>query len=156
MHLSRVASGKLITMRHEEKFICSEKQLALLQSRIQALLPMDAHQDGEDYQIRSLYFDSPDLQCVRENAAGVSTREKYRVRIYNCDSNLLTAGKLYRHLAEIDQACEERMDLLIRQMAKQEGVTEALKASNQMEWARRMNIIRSCAEEIVLHELVFG
>ena len=71
-------------------------------------------------------------------------------------SNLLTAGKLYRHLAEIDEACEKRMDLLIRQMAKQEGVTESLKASDQMEWARRMNNIRSCAEEIVLQELVFG
>ena len=71
-------------------------------------------------------------------------------------SNLLTAGKLYRHLAEIDEACETRMDLLIRQMAKQEGVTEALKASDQMEWVRHMNSIRSRAEEIVLHELVFG
>ena len=71
-------------------------------------------------------------------------------------SNLLTAGTLYRHLTVIDQACEERMDLLTRQMAKQEGVTEALKATDQMEWVRHMNSIRSRAEEIVLHELVFG
>ena len=71
-------------------------------------------------------------------------------------SNLLTAGKLYRHLAEIDEACEKRMDLLIRRMAKQEGVTEALKAADQMEWVRRMNSIRNRAEEIVLKELVFG
>ena len=71
-------------------------------------------------------------------------------------SNLLTAGKLYRHLAEIDQACEERMNILIRQMAKQEGVSESLKASDQMEWVRRMNGIQNRAEEIVLQELVFG
>ena len=71
-------------------------------------------------------------------------------------TNLLTTGKLYRHLAEIDEACDERMDLLTRQMAKQEGVTEALKAADQMEWVRRMNSIRNRAEEIVLHELVFG
>lgn len=71
-------------------------------------------------------------------------------------SNLLTAEKLYRHLAEIDQACEDRMELLTRWMAKQEGVTEALKASNQMDWVRRMNSIQNRAEEIVLHELVFG
>ena len=71
-------------------------------------------------------------------------------------SNLLTAGKLYQHLAEIDQTCEERMDLLTRRMAEQEGVTEALKASDQMEWVRRMNSIQNRAEEIVLHELVFG
>ncbi|MBR0159688.1 MAG: TnpV protein [Oscillospiraceae bacterium] len=71
-------------------------------------------------------------------------------------SNLLTAGKLYRHLAEIDQACEDRMELLTRRMAKQEGVTEALKATDQMGWVRRMNSIRNRAEEIVLRELVFG
>ena len=71
-------------------------------------------------------------------------------------TNLLTAGKLYRHLAEIDEACDERMDLLIHQMASREGVTEALKASDQMEWVRRMNSIRNRVEEFVLHELVFG
>ena len=70
-------------------------------------------------------------------------------------TNLLTTGKLDRHLAEIDQACEERMELLTRQIAKQEDVTEALKASDQMEWVRRVNSIRSRAEEIVLHELVY-
>ena len=64
-------------------------------------------------------------------------------------SNLLTAGKLYRHLAEIDQACEDRMELLTRQMAAREGVTEALKAADQMEWVRRMNGIRNRAEEII-------
>ena len=71
-------------------------------------------------------------------------------------SNLLTAGNLYRHMTEIDQVCEERMDLLTRQMAKQEGVNEALKAADQMEWVRRMNSIRNRAEEIILHELIFG
>lgn len=70
-------------------------------------------------------------------------------------SNMLLEGKLFQHLAEIDQACEERMDLIIRQMAEQEGVTEALKGADQMEWVARMNSIRSRAEEIVLHELVY-
>lgn len=70
-------------------------------------------------------------------------------------SELLLSGKLCSHLLEIDEACEARMDLLIRQMAKQEGVTEALKADDQMEWVRRMNNIQSRAEEIVLHELVY-
>ena len=59
-------------------------------------------------------------------------------------------------MTEIDQVCEERMDLLTRQMAKQEGVNEALKAADQMEWVRRMNSIRKRAEEIILHELIFG
>lgn len=71
-------------------------------------------------------------------------------------TNLLVTGKLDQHLAEIDEACEEQMELLVKQMAKQEGVTEALKAANQMEWVRRMNSIRSRAEESVLREQVYS
>ena len=70
-------------------------------------------------------------------------------------SELLLSGQLFPHLVEIDQACEGRVELLVLQMAKREGVTEALKADDQMEWVRRMNSIRSRAEEIVLHELVY-
>ena len=70
-------------------------------------------------------------------------------------SELLLSGKLYPHLLEIDEACEERMELLIKQMAKQEGVTETLKATDQMAWVARMNSIRNRAEEIVLHDLVY-
>ena len=69
-------------------------------------------------------------------------------------SNMLLAGKLFQHLAEIDRACEDHMGLVIRRMKAKEGVTEALKAADQMEWVRRMNSIRTRAEEIVLHELV--
>ena len=71
-------------------------------------------------------------------------------------SNLLLSGKLFQHLVEIDEACVERVELLIRQMARREGVTEQLKAADQMEWVRRMNSVRSRAEEIVLHELVYA
>ena len=70
-------------------------------------------------------------------------------------SELLLSGHLYPHLLEIDRACHGRMELLIRQMAAQEGVTEALKATNQMEWIRQMNSIQNRAEEIVLNELVY-
>ena len=61
----------------------------------------------------------------------------------------------HRHLAEIDQACNERMAIIVSDMARQEDVTEALKAADQMEWVRRMNSIRNRAEEIVLTELVY-
>lgn len=64
-------------------------------------------------------------------------------------------GELWKHLAEIDAACHERIDFLISVMAKQEGVTESSKASNQMEWVGCMNNIRNRAEEIVLRELVY-
>ena len=77
---------------------------------------------------------------------------EHRPSLYN---DLILNGTLYRHLAEVDQTCYEHVDLLIRQMAKREGVTEALKASNQLEWVGHMNNIRSRAEEIVLAEVVY-
>ena len=70
-------------------------------------------------------------------------------------TNYVTEGTLSKHLSEIDQACNERMENLVSAMAKQEGVTEALKAADQMEWVRRMNCIRNRAEEITLREVVF-
>lgn len=70
-------------------------------------------------------------------------------------SNLILSGKLYQHLAEIDRTCEKRLELIIRQIKVQEGVTEKLKADDQMEWIRRMNSIQNRAEEIVLSELVY-
>ena len=71
-------------------------------------------------------------------------------------TNLLTSGNLRCHLAEIDQTCNERMESIVSAMAKQEGVTEALKAADQIERVRRMNSIRNRAEEIVLTELVYA
>ena len=70
-------------------------------------------------------------------------------------TNYVTEGTLSKHLSEIDKACNERMETLVPAMAKQEGVTEALKANDQMEWVCRMNNIRNRAEEIVLREVVF-
>ncbi|MFQ7644393.1 TnpV protein [Ruthenibacterium lactatiformans] len=72
--------------------------------------------------------------------------------LYN---NYVLEGTLFKHLAEIDQVCNERIENIVSAMAKQEGVTEAFKAADQIEWVRRMNSIRNRAEEIVLHELVY-
>lgn len=70
-------------------------------------------------------------------------------------TNLLTSCKLSEYLADIEEECSERMESLVKSMANQEGVTEALKAADQMEWVRRMNNIRNRAEEIVLNEIVY-
>ena len=70
-------------------------------------------------------------------------------------SIMLLTGKLFPYLLKIDEDCEGRMELVVLQMAKREGVTEALKDTDQMEWVRQMNSIRIRAEEIVLHELVY-
>lgn len=71
-------------------------------------------------------------------------------------SNLVLSGKLWHHLAEIDLACNERMERIVSAMRRQEGVTEELKASSQMEWVRRMNSIQNRAEETILTELVYS
>ena len=70
-------------------------------------------------------------------------------------SNLVLSGKLYDHLAEIDRACETRLELIIHQLKTQEGVTEKLKADHQIAWVAAMNSIQNRAEEIVLHDLVY-
>ncbi len=79
--------------------------------------------------------------------------KEHRKALY---TNLVTEGTLFKHLAEIDQSCNNRMEIIVSVMAKQEGVTEALKSADQMEWVRRMNSIRNRAEEIVLTELVYA
>lgn len=79
--------------------------------------------------------------------------KEHRPIIYN---QLILSGKLYTHLGEIEQTCQERLERMIPQMKEAEGVTEALKAADQMEWVRRMNSIRNRAEETILSELVYG
>ena len=78
--------------------------------------------------------------------------ENHRRGIY---SGLLLSGELKKHLLLIQEQAEERFDLLMEQMAKQEGVTEKLKAQDQMLWVQRMNSIRARAEEIVREEIIF-
>ena len=70
-------------------------------------------------------------------------------------TSLLTSGKLNSYLADIDQQAEEMFSRLVKQLAKVEGVTEALKAADQMEWVRRMNSVRNRALEIVAKEILF-
>lgn len=71
-------------------------------------------------------------------------------------TNLLTSGKLNRYLAEIQQTAQNRMEQVTRQMIQEQGVTEELKAQDQMEWVRRMNQIQSTAEELILDELIYN
>ena len=70
--------------------------------------------------------------------------------------NLLTSGKLNSYLADIDKQAEDMLFRLVKQMAKREGVTEALKAENQMEWVGRMNNICNQATEFVNAELIYN
>ena len=79
-------------------------------------------------------------------------KEHHPIR-YN---QLLLSGELGSYLAKLDKQAEEQLALIIRQMQEAEGVDEALKAADQLEWVRRMNSIRNRAEEAILREIVFN
>ena len=83
------------------------------------------------------------LRCLKEQHPVV-----YLVMLLN--------GTLSAHVAEIDRQAAEMLDRLIRQMAKQEGVTEQLKAADPMEWVRKMNEIRARAEEMTIADIILG
>lgn len=70
-------------------------------------------------------------------------------------NQLLLSGELGGYLAKLDKQAEEQLALIVRQMREAEGVTEARKAANQLDWVRRMNNIRNRAEEIIMSELIF-
>ena len=68
---------------------------------------------------------------------------------------MLLNNELKSYLLDIEDECKEKLDILIKQMAEQENVTEELKANNQLEWVARMNNIKNRAEEIVLKEMIY-
>lgn len=70
--------------------------------------------------------------------------------------NLLTAGKLHIHLADIDEQAQDMFLRLVDQLAEHEGITEQLKAENMIEWIGRMNNIRNRASEIVMHDIIMA
>ena len=102
----------------------------------------------------------PDLRVPKEEPAPygkygrmhMAFLQKHQRGMY---LKLLLASKLTAYLNEIDNAAREQVELLIRQMAAKQGVTESLKATNQMAWVGAMNQIKHSAEEIVLNELIY-
>lgn len=79
--------------------------------------------------------------------------KQYRkVRYYN----LLTSGKLNGYLANLDRQADEMFSRLVKQFAEKEGVTEAIKAENQMLWVQKMNSIRNAAMEIISNDLIYA
>jgi len=103
----------------------------------------------------------PDLKLPEEEQRPISVcgqRHRRYLKEHRRASyaTLLTSGKLNGYLADIERQAEEMFLRLVKQMAEAEGVTEQLKADNQMEWVGRMNNIRSRAMEIVNSELICG
>lgn len=107
-----------------------------------------------DYYIPCLVLDETDTQPI-----GMWGRKRlryikeYRSVLY---TSLVFGGNLHSHLAEVDHRATEMLDRLVKQMAEREGITETLKAQNQMAWVGAMNSIRNRAEEIVNAEVIFA
>ena len=107
-----------------------------------------------DYLIPNLIPDpEPEGELRKFGLMRKSYLENRRRGIY---SGLLLSGELKKHLLMVQEQAEKRFDLLVEQMTKQEGVTEQLKAQDQMLWVRRTNNIRARAEEIVREEIIFA
>ena len=116
------------------------------------------HENGIDYILVGDYY-LPDLKLPEDNRSiGHGGRlhkaylKMYRPAIY---SELVLTCKLHTVLADLNEQAMERCDLITRQMAQAEGVSEQMKAENQMLWVQSMNSIRNRAEEIIKHELIY-
>ena len=79
--------------------------------------------------------------------------KEHRPILYN---DLILSGQLWTYLADLNEQAQERLSLIVEQMKVSEGVTEELKAADQMAWVGAMNSIRNRAEEIILREMIYG
>ena len=116
-------------------------------------------QNGLWYKLQGDYY-LPCLKLPKEETAHIGIfgqrhrryLKTHRKALY---TSLLTSGKLSSYLADIDRQAEEMFSRLVNQMAKAEGITEDLKAADQMAWVRRTNSVRNRALEIVAKEILF-
>ena len=123
-------------------------------------LPREITENGITYTLHGEYY-LPNIVLSSDDKRPIGRwgrmHKKYllenRPVIYN---DLVVKDKLVSYLADLNEQAEGRLESIVNDMKEQEGVTEALKASDQMEWIRRMNSIRSRAEEIILSEMIFA
>ena len=118
-----------------------------------------SEKNGIWYELQGDYY-LPCLKLPEESEVHIGIQgQRHRRYLKNHHKvryiNLLTSGKLNCYLADIDRQAEAMFSRLVKQLSEKEGVTEALKAENQMLWVQRMNNIRSVAMEIVSSELIY-
>ena len=115
-------------------------------------------ENGIDYVLVGDYY-IPDLKLPEESRPigryGRLHREYLKQEHPARYSSLILTGKLWTYLADLNEQAKERLDLIMEQMKAAEGVTEELKAKNQLEWVGRMNNIRNRAEEIIKSEMIY-
>jgi hypothetical protein len=117
------------------------------------------HQEVGDWEEETEVLVPAFDEGAKQESSGISGQRHLRyIREYKkpmyCE--LQVEGKLYDYLVRVDREANGMLDRLISQMKERDGVTEQLKADDQMEWVRRMNNIRNRAEEVVNHELIFA
>ena len=122
-------------------------------------LPEEITENGIHYSLHGDYY-FPDLAAPEADSQPIGKwgrmhlayLKEHKPGLY---SHLILSGKLYRHLAELNDQAQARLEVIIRQMQRSEGMDERMKAQNQMLWVGRMNSIRERAGEIILAELIF-
>ena len=114
-----------------------------------ALIAYIWYEAPEEEQNFSMLIDLVDASEAREDD------ENFKNAVDLLFNELVLSDKLFEHCAEIDEAARNRMELIVRSLAEQNGVTEQLKAENQMEWVRQMNACKAQAEEVVKAELIY-
>ena len=107
-----------------------------------------------DYAIPNLKLNNPADQPIgKYGRMRKRYLQEYRPILYNY---LVLSETLYPHLLEIDNAANQRIEILLAQLAKDAGVTEKLKAADPMKWVGLMNAVKAQAEEILLAELIYA
>ena len=106
-----------------------------------------------DYYIPNLKVDQEERSIGKWGRMHREYLKEYHPIRFN---QLVLSGKLWTHLADIQEEAQAKLELLVHQMASAEGATERMKERNPMEWVQRMNNIRSRAEEVVLSEIVYA
>ena len=136
------------TYRHELKFFCGEAELRLLEEKIKQLCMKDPYAGGEGmYRIRSMYFDTYDSRCYRENEAGADVRAKYRIRIYNCSDEVI---KLERKGSMRDRKYKDSGSITRRQCEQilqgypVENILAGQELLREFLAERQMELLRPC------------
>ena len=122
-------------------------------------LPEEITENGIHYTLHGDYY-FPDLAAPETDSRPIGKwgrmhlayLKEHKQGLY---SHLILSGRLYRQLADLNDQAQARLEVIVRQMQRSEGVDEKMKAQDQMLWIGRMNSIRERAEEIILAELIF-
>lgn len=122
-------------------------------------LPEEITENGIHYTLHGDYY-FPDITAPKTNSRPIGKwgrmhlayLKEHKPGLY---SHLILSGNLYRHLADLNDQAQTRLEVIIRQMQRSEDVDEKMKAQDQMLWIGRMNSIRERAEEIIHAELIF-